>query len=139
MDLWPRDQNLHILRNVPPHTFLRSSHDATVAQLLLHWSDMPKGSSPSPGQAGGREKQSYNTIKAGQCKAGPHNPTHTSTACVQTTQDMLSTAQAACTCESWVYCQSQPKPEHLPQEAIQICPLVPWRAGQQRLCLGFRV
>ena len=53
-------------RTQVPHTFLCRSHDtvALVGHAQRH-------------HPGGREKKSYDTIKAGQCKFGPHNPSHT--------------------------------------------------------------
>ena len=95
-------------------------HDANVAQLLPHWSDMLTNAHRQQvlTRAGAREKWSQNTMEGGQCNPGPHNPAHTST-CLHTDKlhgnsEALSTAQAACTCERRVYCQSQPKPAHPP-------------------------
>ena len=92
-----------------PHTFLRSGHDANVTQRLFSL-------------VGHAHKCSWAAVplyKAGQCNFGPHNRTHahthTSTCLRNLRRKYEKAAQAACTCESRVYCQSQPKPEHQPQ------------------------
>ena len=87
-------------------------HDANVARLLPHWSDMLTNAALT--RAGAREKWSQNTMEGGQCNPGPHNPAHTSTCLHTNYTETLSTVQAPCTCERRVYYQSQPKPERPP-------------------------
>ena len=106
---------LYTIATVATQVLLRNDLTRSCAAGMMHmshsyffrWSDMLTNA---------HGQRSHYTKQASAILGHTTVPTHTQTQLpAQSAQEILKAAQAACTCERRVCCQSQPKPEHQPQ------------------------